>query len=226
MMKVNIGSGFNGLDDWINLDNSVIAKMSKVRGLVALSAKLGFLPEVYSSRKWPPIKIHDCRKSLPFGDGTVDVIYSSHFFEHVFRHETVKILGECYRVLKRDGIIRIVLPDAKKIASAYIQQDLKTIKTRDVKDRSAPFSHCDFFVMHFYPFEMNNTRPPGFIARFQEKFIERHKWMYDVKSFSHLMTKAGFRDICEKHCTDSAISDAQYLDMKPEISFFLEAKKL
>ena len=118
------------------------------------------------------------------------------------------------------------MPDVKKLVLAYIKEDLETIRTRDLKDRSVPFTHCDFFVMQFYPFEINYSRPPGLITRFQEAFIARHKWMYDVESFSYLMTKAGFRDICEMECGDSEISDAQYLDMKPEISCFLEAKKL
>jgi predicted SAM-dependent methyltransferase len=50
--------------------------------------------------------------TLPFGDSTLDFIYSEHFFEHLFFDEAVSLLRECHRVLKPSGVIRTTVPDA------------------------------------------------------------------------------------------------------------------
>lgn len=60
---------------------------------------------------------------LPFEDGTVDVIYCSHFIEHIPRVRIPGFLIECYRILKPGGgIARFVLPDFEEICREYIKQ--------------------------------------------------------------------------------------------------------
>lgn len=46
--------------------------------------------------------------SLPFSDETVDVIAASCFFEHV--EDPAPIISECYRVLKRGGVLVFYTP--------------------------------------------------------------------------------------------------------------------
>jgi len=224
-IRVNIGSGFNGLNGWINLDNSIVARISKVKGLVRTLVRLRLLPDKYKKRTWPEIQIHDCRKGLPFRDNEVDAIYSSHFFEHVYRHEALFILQECFRTLRRGGTIRVALPDVKKIAWAYVHGETEALNTRKLRDDAVPFGLCDFFVMQFYPVELNGSEPPSFVKRLQEVALARHKWMYDAETFSTMMSRAGFKSIQEMRCGQSKIKDAKLLDHKPETSFFLEAEK-
>lgn len=224
-IRVNIGSGFNGLAGWVNLDNSVVARISKVKGAIKILVRLGLLPGEYANRAWPEIRIHDCRKGLPFEDNEIDAIYSSHFFEHVYRHEALFILQECFRTLKAGGTIRVALPDVGKIATAYVNGELETLKTRGLNDDIVPFGPCDFFVMQFFPVEMNGSKTPGFIKRVQEVALARHKWMYDAETFAALIGHAGFKDIAEMTHGQSKIEDAKLLDCKPETSFYLEAEK-
>jgi hypothetical protein len=196
-----------------------------VKAIIRILVRFGLLPEKYRERKWPEIKIHDCRKGLPFKNGEVEVIYSSHFFEHVHRHEAFFILKDCFRTLKWGGTIRIALPDVKKIVWAYVNGDMSTLRTRDLTDDMVPFGLCDFLMMQFYPVELNESRPPGFIRKLQEVALARHKWMYDAHTFTTMMERAGFSAIEEKECGESRIEEAALLDLKPETTFYLEADK-
>ena len=61
--------------------------------------------------------------ALPFEDGTVDVVYCSHFVEHIPRVRIPGFLTECYRILKPGGgVARFVLPDFQEICREYLQQ--------------------------------------------------------------------------------------------------------
>lgn len=51
-------------------------------------------------------------KELPWGPDSVDAIYASHLLEHFARHEIEAVLREWARVLKKEGTIHILVPDA------------------------------------------------------------------------------------------------------------------
>ncbi len=61
----------------------------------------------------------DVRQGMPFGTGTVDLIVSSHHFEHLSYKEGASWLKECRRVIRPDGAMRLIMPDARRIMSAY-----------------------------------------------------------------------------------------------------------
>jgi predicted SAM-dependent methyltransferase len=66
---------------------------------------------------------------LPFADQSVDLIYSSHVFEHIHRTKTIDVLKEWHRVLKVGGIIRLAVPDFQQCVSWYLNNgDLDTIQ--------------------------------------------------------------------------------------------------
>lgn len=51
--------------------------------------------------------------SLPFDDGAVDEIYSSHTFEHI--ENIIPLMNECWRVLKDNGKLEIHVPDFRSM---------------------------------------------------------------------------------------------------------------
>ena len=63
---------------------------------------------------------HNLLKGIPFADNTFDIVYHSHFLEHLSRSDALFLTRECYRVLKPGGIIRIVVPDLENIVREYI----------------------------------------------------------------------------------------------------------
>lgn len=51
------------------------------------------------------------KEKLPFDDNSVDCIYFSHCLEHIIEERHAFVLSEMKRVLKSDGILRVVVPD-------------------------------------------------------------------------------------------------------------------
>lgn len=61
---------------------------------------------------------------LPFRNKGVpiELIYTSHFLEHLPLNQAKKFLQNCYNVLGTNGIIRIVVPDLENICNEYLNQ--------------------------------------------------------------------------------------------------------
>lgn len=51
----------------------------------------------------------------PIEDNSIDVIYSSHFVEHLDGIERMKFFNECYRILKPEGKMRLLHPYYKSV---------------------------------------------------------------------------------------------------------------
>uniref|UniRef100_A0A6C0BY11 Methyltransferase type 11 domain-containing protein n=1 Tax=viral metagenome TaxID=1070528 RepID=A0A6C0BY11_9ZZZZ len=60
---------------------------------------------------------------LPHNDDTLSYIYSCHFFEHINDETIINLLKESYRVLKKNGIIRIVVPHFNLMLDKYKKND-------------------------------------------------------------------------------------------------------
>jgi len=226
MKKINLGCGPVGLDDWINLDWGILAIMHRFPLIEKLFYKMRFVPLDYKS-KWPKnLKLCDCRKGLPFKPGSVDFIYTSHFLEHLKRFEAEHVLKECLRVLKTPGVLRIVLPDLKKISAKYMENDsdfFLKYAGRQERQRLGDLSAADLFCTMFYP-EFYRVKAAG-LAALATKFIRPHVWMYDFESLSRLLRDCGFKVIEEKKFKEGAVPDLDVLDLFPEASLYVEAKK-
>lgn len=78
----------------------------------------------------------DLNKPLPFEDESFDVVYHSHLLEH-FPHSRAPVFtGECFRILKPGGIIRVVVPDLEQIARWYLKMFEKSMQgVKDAQER-------------------------------------------------------------------------------------------
>jgi len=224
VIKLNLGSGFNGLNDWLNYDNSIVAAFSRWPSIIRLLIQFGFLPSGYKDIKWPPIIVRDCRKGIPHENGSVDFIYTSHFLEHLYRHEVVDMLKECYRVLKPGGTLRIALPDVDKLIALYAKHDPSAFPYTTSIENPKP-NHTDMFMAFFYTSEFNRNSNRSFIGRIQELFLRHHQWMYNVESIRLLLEYSGFNRIEQKNFQECNLADVRQLDCSPEISFYVEAYK-
>jgi predicted SAM-dependent methyltransferase len=93
-LLVNVGCGPFGREGWINLD---------------LFPAPGVTLQV------------DCRRHFPLADGSARGIHVEHYFEHLEpTTERPRFLGECRRVLEPGGVLRIIVPDMRKYAEAYL----------------------------------------------------------------------------------------------------------
>ena len=69
----------------------------------------------------PHIRKANLLVGLPFKENTFDVIYSSHFIEHIPKDQLEIFLSDCLRVLKPKGVIRLITPDLEFLAQEYLQ---------------------------------------------------------------------------------------------------------
>jgi predicted SAM-dependent methyltransferase len=123
-IMLNIGCGYaNVPEHWVNIDNSLNARLAKHPRIRKVLYKIKVLPRRLYELPWPDsIMIWDIRRGLPFANSSVRYIYASHLLEHLKREEAEFVLKECYRALKKGGIIRIVVPDLECAIREYISK--------------------------------------------------------------------------------------------------------
>jgi predicted SAM-dependent methyltransferase len=214
--KVNLGSGADCLDDWINIDHSFNARLAKHPRLRHLLFRIGILPKRFYEISWPKdIMIHDLRKKLPLNDNSVDFIYSSHFIEHLNKDEAEKLSRECLRVLKKGGIIRLSVPDLELIARDYLEElsDSKTERTEGHLPSEKFLEALDF----------KREKMPLYLIMLSPG--QHHRWMYDRISLTRLLRQCGFANIERKSYREGRVPDIDSLDNRPEHSLYLEATK-
>jgi len=76
----------------------------------------------------------DLTKKLKFEDDSIDVIYHSQFIEHLSHDQGLSFFKECFRILKKGGIMRIVTPDLENQMTEYLSL-IKEIKKRKNNDK-------------------------------------------------------------------------------------------
>jgi predicted SAM-dependent methyltransferase len=93
-LNIGCGSHYSKLPEWVNLD---------------------------FNHKNNDVITHNLLNGIPYPDNSFDLVYHSHVFEHFSKKDGVFLIKECFRVLKRGGIIRIVVPDLEQIARNYLR---------------------------------------------------------------------------------------------------------
>ena len=58
---------------------------------------------------------------LPLPSGKAELVYATHFLEHIPRRDVHNFLFECHRVLMPGGVIRLVMPDLEEMARSYLK---------------------------------------------------------------------------------------------------------
>jgi len=61
----------------------------------------------------------DIREPLPIEDNTVDFIYCEHGLEHIPFDSVVPFLDECYRILRKGGVVRLAVPCVEILKDRY-----------------------------------------------------------------------------------------------------------
>lgn len=134
---------------------------------------------------------HDCRKPLPTPDGTIDHILCSHFLEHVFPDEGLKILADFKRVLKPRATLHVIVPDLEAFARAYVEKRARGVGTA-----------ADEFIEATL---LSTSSRGSWKARVMEAiggFGLLHRWMYDRNSLRARIEQVGF-EILETNETPS-----------------------
>jgi SAM-dependent methyltransferase len=129
--RVNVGSGLVVAPGWLNLDVGVAGLAA---GLPPLLQRVLFhmLPSSSAIRRdmnahefsailrRSRFLHHDARRGLPFCDGSVSFLYTSHFVEHLYLSVARRFFREAMRVLEPGGVLRVCVPDLAFAVQLYL----------------------------------------------------------------------------------------------------------
>jgi predicted SAM-dependent methyltransferase len=148
--------------------------------------------------------VADIRRGLPLQADSVDYAVSVHALPELPYPELVPTLAELRRVLKPDGVLRLVLPDLDRAIDAYRGGELDYFQVSGEDARSA----SGRFIRHVLWFGYSRSL-------FTHEFAEE------------LLTDAGFERVhaCAYRRTRGPFGRIVELDNRPEESFYLEARK-
>jgi predicted SAM-dependent methyltransferase len=108
LLKLNLGCYTNMFYyGWINIDVLPLEDFAKNNGYKFVQK--------------------DIREGLPFKDQSVDLIYSSHFIEHLTYEEAFNFIKECKRILKPQGVCRLLFPDTEKLVKNYLDKKMESL---------------------------------------------------------------------------------------------------
>jgi len=102
-----------------------------------------------------------------------------HFLEHLeVRQELPRLLQECRRCLVPGGVLRVIVPHARRFMMAYLSDD-----TTQWRDLGVPV-----------PFPEDLPMPLDVVNHVFHQWHE-HRWAYDVSNLGHRLRAAGFREV-------------------------------
>lgn len=101
-LKLNVGSGEDYREDFINID---VVDVSTIEGFPELKA-----PDVMASAR-----------ALPFRGEIFDEVYMSEVIEHIERQYMMPIFDEMWRVLKPGGEFYLSFPDFMECFKGWIE---------------------------------------------------------------------------------------------------------
>jgi predicted SAM-dependent methyltransferase len=146
-IKVHFGCASHKLADWINVDLNRFCK---------------------------PDLVADLTKPFPFKSNSVDYIHSEDFLDQIELADAYIFLQESLRILKRDGVMRILTPNLKEFARRYLKGDKELIKlwNREVQIPLKTGTLCEIFNL--------GIRLLG------------HRFLYDEPTLAQLLRECGF----------------------------------
>ena len=200
--KINLGSWAHAPEDWINIDGSWNAWLSQRPGCGAPPRRSACCRSGRRDTEWPEnILVHDLRKPLPFPDGYAGAIYGSHVLEHLYLVEAEALLGECRRVLRGGGVLRLVVPDLRAAVDEYVSGgDADSLNQRlGLRDRQPPSGN------------------PAYRMYSALKDFHSHKWMYDEASLSSRLEAAGFEDVRAMGYLESRIDGIEAVELRHRV---------
>lgn len=200
LVKVNLGAGLTVRSGWINIDgslNSLISSWPKIIQKVLYNmsgAKKNYsFHEYHTILKNNSFVCYNLAFGIPLADNSVDFIYCSHLLEHLTRQQGIALLREIYRVLKKGGTVRIVVPDLAHAISLYSSGE---------KEEALNIFYCG-----------QNCRND----------FARHKYMYDFEILRDFLRDARFKEITHCKYQQGRTPDIEFLDNRAESSLFVEA---
>lgn len=150
---LNVGCGNKLHKDWVNVDMASNSKDVVVANLL---------------------------KGIPFPDESFDVVYHSQVLEHFPKEKAQNFIKECFRVLKPDGIIRVVVPDLENIVDEYKRFLNENIE--NPSDLSA--ANYDWIMLEMYDQTVRNSSGGQMAEFIKQPDVLNEKYVIDRIGFT------------------------------------------
>ena len=197
-----------------------------------------------------PYDIAACKK-LMINDNSIEAVYTSHTIEHFKENQVQSLFDNCYRVLKKDGIFRVICPDADLYIQAFLRNDTSFFTYRHGNyyvENKIQNSIKDLFLENFIPLDLSkkisseqiilDIKKQG-VYETLNKYCEQTKYFYDKSNFhiswynykkiKLMLEKSGFNIIYKSGYGQSVypkLRNKTFFDNSgPSISVYVEAQK-
>lgn len=203
-MNLNLGCGSQVLDGWINVDYALGARLMKLPLFRVVNRKLKLFDLDWNEK----ILLHNLANKFPWPDSSADIVYSSHTLEHFSKEDGLRFLSECHRVLSKNGLIRIIVPDLRCIVDDYLEGKIFAV---------------DFVEKLGVLYERSDSKLK---QRFAPFIQFPHKCMYDNSSLVETLNNIGF-DATTKLAFESDIEDIRQIELegRTENAVIVEGRK-
>lgn len=122
----------------------------------------------------------DVTKKFPFKDESFNYINCEHLIEHLDCSDGLFMLKECYRVLKKDGRLRISTPDLNTILRLYT-----------CRSENYGADYIEWITNHFTG---NSIKDPVIVVN--TAFHNwGHRFLYDFDFLKVQLTKCGYTEV-------------------------------
>ena len=203
-MKLNLGCGSQVPDGWVNVDYALGARFMKIPFFRAFNRKVRLFNLDWNEKTY----LHDLTKKFPWADSSIDIVYSSHILEHFSKEAGRKFLAEWHRVIRRNGIIRIVVPDLRHNVIEYTEGRI----------------YADDFVEKLGVLYGNSNN--ALKKRLSPFFQFPHKCMYDNSRLIEILSEIGV-EASTRVAFDSDIKEIRLVELesRTENAVIVEGRK-
>ena len=203
---LNLACGTRVHPDWNNMDFSPYARLYRYERAVKMAHALGVISdERYQTFRSLEAELicWDLRKGIPCPNDTFDVVYHSHFLEHLELEAARAFLGECHRVIKPGGVLRVVVPDIETVTRRYLEV-IRKIDAGIVDATNKEYERAVWriFGQMVMSEGAGTSEQPAVLRQIERLFRgdarnqgHLHRWMYDRYSLAKLIYNQGFKDV-------------------------------
>jgi SAM-dependent methyltransferase len=140
----------------------------------------------------------DARKPMPFDDEAFNYIVAEHIIEHLEYNDARMMLKECYRVLKKRGVLRVSTPDIA-LTHQLMNPPLSPVLQRYVSWSNGLFrASC------------NPDSAIHVVNRLHCAW--GHKFLYDANTLIYTLEQSGFAEITRRLPDESGHSALSHID--------------
>jgi ubiquinone/menaquinone biosynthesis C-methylase UbiE len=170
--------------------------------------------------------VHDLNSinRFDFDDNSIDAIYTSHTLEHILPEYQRNTFAEMYRILKPDGLIRIVVPDIEKAIQAYANKDYEFLFDSRNPGKMGSLPNDPLCYLSSWFFSYYSEEKAKRVGR--KPFLGGHVMAFNASILEQYLTNAGFNNVNRLTFDDkSEIFEGCDIVRYRDNSIFIEASK-